>query len=285
MAGIFWLASYPKSGNTWMRIFLHNFLSDDDGPADINAIDSDPIASSRDWLDHLLAFDTADLSHAELDRVRPACYEWANREAAQTGYHKVHDANFVESTGGSLISPAAGRGALYLLRNPLDVAPSAASHWGVSIDEAIERMAKRGFGLVAHTDKQGQQVRQLLRDWSGHVLSWVDAPGPERLVVRYEDLLADPVQHFGEVVRFLDLPFDEARLRHAIDASSFRELSRQEQAGGFRERSHKAERFFRSGRSGSWRHTLTDAQAASIVASHGEVMRRFGYLDDAGRPA
>ena len=38
MAGIIWLASYPKSGNTWLRAFLHNLLRDPGRPYDINKL-------------------------------------------------------------------------------------------------------------------------------------------------------------------------------------------------------------------------------------------------------
>jgi hypothetical protein len=121
-------------------------------------------------------------------------------------------------------------------------------------------------------------------DWSSHVRSWIDAPGLNVHVVRYEDLLADPMQYFGAVARFLDLPDEPEGLARAIDASRFEELARQEQASGFRERSRTAERFFRSGRAGGWREALSDAQVGQVVGAHAPVMRRFGYLDVEGRP-
>lgn len=74
------------------------------------------------------------------------------------------------------------------------------------------------------------------------------------------------------------------RIGKAVRFSDFQVLSRQEAEKGFRERPTEAERFFRQGKSGGWRSQLTAAQAARIVADHGEVMRRFGYLDAAGQP-
>ncbi|MEJ2083836.1 MAG: sulfotransferase, partial [Acidobacteriota bacterium] len=38
MTGIVWLASYPKSGNTWLRAFLMNFLDPGKRPVDINQL-------------------------------------------------------------------------------------------------------------------------------------------------------------------------------------------------------------------------------------------------------
>ena len=44
---IVWLASYPKSGNTWTRAFLTAYLGDEDQAVDINDLEGGPIASSR----------------------------------------------------------------------------------------------------------------------------------------------------------------------------------------------------------------------------------------------
>jgi len=289
VAGIFWLASYPKSGNTWMRLFLSNLKSVREMPVDINSNHDNGIASARTWLDHLLAYDTLDLTPAEVDAVRPDCHAWASAEASHTAFHKIHDANVGPEPGTPLIRPDGCRGAVYILRNPLDVAASAANHWGTSLDKAIDRMNRCDAALLeGQSAAQSQvrlQVRQKLLDWSAHVLSWSDAPGLPVHVVRYEDLLADPVAQFGAVARFLQLPDDDASLRRAVEASRFEELSRQEEASGFRERSHQAERFFRKGRSGGWREELDATQVARLVAVHGAVMQRYGYLDAEGRPA
>jgi len=72
-------------------------------------------------------------------------------------------------------------------------------------------------------------------------------------------------------------PTDE-QLADAIDRSSFEKLREQEEKAGFLERSEKAERFFRDGRSGQWKEVLTSAQIARIVEAHKEQMERFGYL-------
>ena len=103
--------------------------------------------------------------------------------------------------------------------------------------------------------------------------------------MRYEDLLNDAVATFTRAARFLDVPHDSARLQKAIQFSGFEELSRQESQGWFRERPGRAkEPFFRCGRAGGWRETLTDAQVAQIIDDHGPVMGRFGYLDGNGHP-
>jgi len=283
MGGIYWLASYPKSGNTWFRTFLRNLQEDGDEPVDINDLSTGAIASGRGWLDEVLGFDTAELSPDEVERLRPAVYRWALHEEG-VGYHKIHDAYTHTSDGEPLVSREATLGALYILRNPLDVAPSAANHWHCSIDQAIERMGRSDMALARTKKALPDQVRQRLLSWSEHVLSWADARGLNCRVIRYEDMLADPVTTFSEAARFLKLPDDPARVEKAVRFSDFKELARQEAEKGFRERPLHTESFFRQGKSGGWRDKLTVAQVERIIADHGAVMRRFGYLDADGRP-
>ncbi|MDH0895944.1 MULTISPECIES: sulfotransferase domain-containing protein [unclassified Pseudomonas] len=279
MAGIYWLASYPKSGNTWLRAFLCNLLADGDEPADINALHTGGIASSRAWLDEALGIDSADLTAEEIEALRPAAYRW-QRHLGKVAYLKIHDAYHLDGHGEPLVSHEGTLGALYIVRNPLDVAPSVADHFGIGLDEAIDRMADSQWVLGRSEHRLKQQVQQRLLSWSEHVLSWVDAAGLRCHAMRYEDMQRDALATFTAAARFLHLPDDPQRVGKAIRFSDFAELQRQEHERGFRERSPRAARFFRQGRIGDWRERLTPGQIRRIVTRHAEVMRRFGYLDE-----
>ena len=283
MCGIYWLASYPKSGNTWIRSFLSNLQKDGAQPVDINALESDAIASSRLWLDEVLGFDTADLDADEVDHLRRDVYRWSLQDG-RIGYHKIHDAYTVLSDGTPLVGREATLGALYIVRNPLDVVASAANHWHLSLDLAIERLGKPDMALAHSRKSHTDQVRQRVLCWSEHVLSWADAPDLNVHLVRYEDMQAEPLSTFTGVARFLKLPDDADRVKRALGFSHFNVLSQQEAAAGFRERPYAAERFFRRGRTGGWREELTAKQVERVIKDHATVMRRFGYLDDAGKP-
>jgi len=281
MGGIYWLASYPKSGNTWFRAFLRNLQDGAESPADINALAA-TIASNRCWLDDVLGFDTADLTDAEAQRLRPSVYNWSGR-AAEPAYHKIHDA-YTWADGEPLVGRGGTCGALYIVRNPLDVASSLAHHLGLSLDEAIAHMGNKAFRLATSARRFNSQVSQHLLTWSGHVESWVDAPGLACLVVRYEDMLARPSETFMRAARFLGLPDDPARVDRAIRFSDFKVLADLEARHGFAERTAEADRFFRRGKAGGWREQLSAVQVERIIADHGAVMRRFGYLDARSEP-
>ncbi len=285
MNGIVWLASYPKSGNTWFRTFLANFRANADKPASINALIEGPIASHREMFDEFVGYDSGELTHDEIDHLRPEVYLQLAREATRPLFCKVHDAYTFLPDGRALIPPEATAGALYFIRNPLDVVVSFAHHNGnEQIDRAVSDLGEENGCIGWARFTEATQLRQRLLSWSSHVKSWVDAPGIRVHVMRYEDMKLRPEETFAAAARFVGLPEDPARRRKAIEFSRFEEVKRQEEQHGFGERMPRAQSFFRKGEIGSWREALTPAHVAKIVADHAEVMRRFGYLNEKGEP-
>ena len=283
MAGIFWLASYPKSGNTWMRIFLTNYLQNGDQPADINRLDGGPIASAREIFDELVGVEASDLTLAEQELLRPQVYLQFAQGLAQDEFLKAHDAYTLNSKETPLFPPEASRGAIYILRNPLSVAPSLANHINKSIDEAIDLLNNQQPKKEKHLVGLGTQLPQRWLSWGEHVRSWAEAPGQRVLLVRYEDMKQRSYEVFRAVIRFAGLDDDEARIRKAIQFSSFEQVKQQETEKGFRERIRPTS-FFRKGEIGAWKSELTPEQIERILAFQAESMRRYGYLDPAGNP-
>jgi hypothetical protein len=121
-------------------------------------------------------------------------------------------------------------------------------------------------------------VHELLGSWSEHVESWTARPSSGLHVVRYEDMLDKPQATFGGIAAFLGLKPPRERLERAIARSSFKVLQDKERRHGFKEKSEKAERFFREGRAGQWRKLLGPEQIDRVVSAHSHQMQRFGYL-------
>jgi aryl sulfotransferase len=285
VAKIIWLASYPKSGNTWMRILLTNYLRNAAAPADINQLDGGPIASARVCFDEWAGVEASALDDSVIEELRPQVYRCLLREATGTLYMKVHDAWGLTIRGDALFPSDVTAGVVYMLRNPLDVASSCSHHWGVSMAQAVQNLCTPAFAVARSHDGRSDQLRQQLRCWSGHAQSWLEDSCLPVHLVRYEDLRAHPAAAFGAVVRFCGLPWNAAQVRKAVAFSDFSELRGQEQCNGFRERPLRSSgAFFRNGKSGSWREELSGDLARRIIQTHGESMRQFGYLDENNQP-
>ena len=173
MWGIIWLASYPKSGNTWLRAFLANYMKNQDDPLPIN--DLVGYALGDGFVIHyerLTGKKAEDLSPDHIDRLRPQVHEWFASSKGQTVFVKTH--NLVGQAGGTpLITPSATAGAIYLVRNPLDLAVSYVSLCDIpDYRRAIAEMArvlKSGGRLLAalHTPFATTSPTGWLRDEHG----------------------------------------------------------------------------------------------------------------------
>jgi hypothetical protein len=275
MSVISWLASYPKSGNTWLRIFLASLVSG--RAADINALPYlGRIAGARVGFDDALGIASADLSLEQQANLRPRVYEIWAADADRPLYCKTHDACHLTPSGEPLFPASVTRGAIYIVRDPRAVAVSFADFKAEPIDAAIARMDNPDELMGGSLGRLHRQTRQRLLRWSEHVESWLSAPFPVHLL-RYEDMHADPHAAFAAAASFLGLPHGREEIAAAIEASSFSRLQAREREGGFVEKPRRMTAFFREGRTDGWRRDLTLEQAARIVAAHGPVMRRLGY--------
>jgi hypothetical protein len=188
---------------------------------------------------------------------------------------KTHNA-LIDYLGAPLINRTVSAGAVYVVRNPLDVAISLAHFRAVSIDEAIDEMALSGRSSETNSD----DVYYVAGSWSEHVESWTGQPNSAILPVRYEDLLLKPEETFAGVAAHLRIPARPDQIRHAIELTRFDRMQQAEAARGFLEKPPNIARFFREGRAGQWHTGLSTAQIDRIIAAHSGAMARFGYLSD-----
>lgn len=279
MSRIVWLASYPKSGNTWLRLLLRQVRSAAMGPVALNASDDSLIISRRETFERVTGLISSELQRDELDLLRPlVCWAMA-RQSPDTIYLKVHDRFDSPALGGPDPPADIPQIALYIVRDPRDVCVSFAHHLGLSIEETLTRMVNDRLylsgGVLPHVD----QFPQWLGRWDRHVQSWVDQTSVRLEVLRYEDMLADPVACLDRVLDAIGLAADGDVVRRAIDQCAFSRLAESEQQSGFAERPAQSVRFFRSGKAGGWRNVLTPAQNDRLIAEFGDVMRRYGYLE------
>jgi len=290
MSQIFWLASYPKSGNTWFRAMVAAFRKE--GAVDINDLGQDRgIASARAWFDRVMLFPSGLLTHEECERVRPQVYMaddeldrehgGAEGQAAENGFVKTHDAYTFTVDGQPMLGGRdAARGAILIVRDPRDICASLANHSSISIDEAISFMDNSDSALCAERDRQPTQLRQRLFSWSGFMASWLDQTDLPVHLIRYEDLQANAAAELRAGLAFAGVEASEEEAGLAARSCGFEELRRQELQRGFREAPLRARAgFFRSGVSGGWKAELTMQQAARIERDHLFMMQRIGYLD------
>jgi hypothetical protein len=288
-----WLASYPKSGNTWFRMLVANLVATDGKPVDINNL---PVrgghANARGPFDYLTLIDSSLLTHDEIDCLRPRVYEElasgaeddeydAVRDTPPIRFVKIHDAYALTPKGEPLLAGRRGAdAAILIVRDPRDVAPSLANHNGSTIDQAIAAMNNQKSAASAGTKTLYPQLRQRQQGWSGHAETWLDQTDIPVHVIRYEEMRADAFGTFRRALEFAGHPAsdDPDTIRRAVDFADFAELRRQELDKGFSETPRRPDViFFRRGEAGAWRDELSAEQVARIETAHAPMMRRLGY--------
>jgi hypothetical protein len=276
-SGIVWLASYPKSGNTWTRAFLSNLatiMAGEEDVLEVNSINRFSLGESFTQLyKEVCGFNPTPDDHRRVAEGRHRVQEAIADQFEGLIFCKTHNALVIDR-GQSIINFAVTSGAIYIVRNPLDVAISLSHHINQPLDHAITVMGTPDL----ETPINETRVHEVWGSWSQHVESWTRKPHPAIYVMRYEDMLNEPERTFGALARHLLLNPTADELDLAIKRSSFESLRDQEGESGFKEKPEHTERFFREGRADQWKEVLTPQQVDAIVGVHGEQMKKFGYL-------
>ena len=283
-AEIVWLASYPKSGNTWFRAFLSNLLYGSARPVNIDELGI-PWGVSRCQFDRLCGLDSSLLLSEEINALWPAVLMQLSRElAGSPGARllKTHGA-YQPPNGNHFFKATSIDRVLYLVRNPLDVCISFAHHSSWTIDQSIDVMRDETYTFFQGNNFWNPSFREQVSSWSGNVKSWMNVRDFPVLVLRYEDLWSNPLTLFKKAVEFLKIDASQESIQQAVAFSDFKVLQEQEKLTGFREKSPKSSQFFRNGQAGNWRHVLSKIHIQKLLRDHGEVMVALDYDTDMAR--
>jgi hypothetical protein len=277
--GIFWIASYPKSGNTWVRSFLANVMASQ-RPVPLNKLGIYcPSEASSVWYKPFGDIETMNAGPTrENMELRQQVQERASMNA--TPRHilmKTHNQRR-RFKGLPLVREDLTVGGIYMVRDPRDVAVSLAEHAGKELDEAVAQLSRSNTLLGPSGEMKGRQMFELIGSWSDHVNSWTEDDDNRVRILRYEDCLADPEATLGSLPPIMGITKDVWRIKAALAASSFDALKAVEAKHGFNEKSEHTESFFARGRAGGWKELLSNAQAKKIERDHKKVMQKFGYL-------
>jgi hypothetical protein len=204
--------------------------------------------------------------------IKPAAMRRMLEDAGGNLMLKTHDCN-VDLAGVAQIPHDITRAAIYIIRDPRDVALSFKNHYNTESNEiAVDRMLDDTF--LTRFPNKGLFVPQF--SWNIHIASWMrELPYPV-YALRYEDLLARPFDIFSEIIKFLSLDYDAEIARKTIEACAFDNMKKQEKKKGFRET--VGQDFFHKGQARRWEKELDPKLQDKIVNACRDEMYKAGYL-------
>lgn len=261
-----WLASYPKSGNTWVRSIIHAGLT---GSLNINRLTT----TSRGFVSKVAEFHQGKIvlkSPEEASKFWATCQRRLNFDLnGRKIFLKTHNAA-VEFGGEKFPLSNTSNGVIYIVRDPRDVIISYSNHYRIEPIEAFNRMRSPHNHIWA---TNSLERFEFLSCWDRHVLSWNDVSIP-KLFLRYEDMLETPAYCIKKIFEFLNLE-PIIGVEKIISLTNFARLSEQEAVNGFNESVNGAT-FFKQGRSKQW-EDLDRTLINEITETFGVAMEIFGY--------
>ena len=282
---IIWIASYPKSGNTWVRMFLRSYFLPDGKSFSINSKGSDAFEA--------LNFpETKTLQELNIDfnKFENIVKNWVSIQDYinlnnKTNFLKTHNGNFTINNY-PFTNTDNTAGGIYIVRDPRDVAVSMSHHSNMNNESVVEYLITNQHE-IAHIDKNSKKEKQdsfkksIMGTWSMNYLSWKSYKGRKIHFVRYEDLINDTKNEFLKILEYLknivNFNIDEQKLNKAIIETSFENLSNMELKNGFIEQSWE-KNFFRKGKIGDWKESLDNKLSKKIEDTFYKEMEYLGYI-------
>jgi len=279
---IVWLASYPKSGNTWVRLFLRSYLSKDKEVFNINQKPGDQFKINRFPNYKILKeMQISSNNFFEIAKNWITVQEKINLNN-KLNILKTHNA-LCTINGSKFTNKENTIGAIYIVRDPRDVAVSFSHHLGISLKEVVDLIINEKHSIYESDfvpEKNGTGST-LLSSWANHYKSWKNYNLSKILIIKYEDLVNKTFEKFYEIVSYLNklqnIEIDERKISNSIGITKFENLQKLEKKYGFEE-STSSEAFFRAGKIGSWRQELNNELSKKIEKYFSSEMKELNYL-------
>lgn len=276
-----YLASYPKSGNTWCRAFITELLRLKNkkitNTLDLNNLNTGSILSSSDWIDEQIGIDINNLHYSEIDNYRSQLVLQEQIFKNSKRYFKVHDSFFIKETNKPIVPINNCKGALIIIRHPTDIAASLSNFFNWDIPTTIKFLTNKEACLVGSEKRRYSQVRQYLGTWGSHVKGWLSQNLIPILLVKYEELIKYPFDNFLKISIFLELTEDHNLIRKAIEGTKFSNLQKLEEINNFFEKPKNCSKFFFKGKSGEGKKILSRDQFEFINQKFSSILRELNY--------
>tara|TARA_B100000963_G_scaffold220824_1_gene192458 strand:+ start:16 stop:870 length:855 start_codon:yes stop_codon:yes gene_type:complete len=279
---IIWIASYPKSGNTWLRSLLASYYYSKKGEFDFKLLERIKLFPKvEDFINDPDAYPT----------LESTSKNWISKQMEinndqKLKFFKTHNA-ICNINGNSFTDAKNSLGGIYIVRDPRNIITSIANHYQININEALEFMNNERRYLYQKIGTRYLAFSPLF-SWSQHVESWTSCKLFPVLVIRYEDLHSATFQTFQKVINFIkdisknQISFDREKAKRSINSCDFDKLKNLEKKEGFKEAMIKKDKsgtisFFNLGKDNDYRKLLHTKILEKINNLYKDKLFEFNY--------
>ena len=277
---IVWIASYPKSGNTWVRSFLASYYFGHEGMFDVKHLEKIQDYPNKQFFKN-------EVKKGEIHK------HWDESQKnlidqKQIRFLKTHN-SLIKAFGNDFTQPKYTLGVIYIIRDPRNVITSLKNHNDFkTYEEALQMMLNENAVLSDYSHLNNHAKTNIINSWKINYQSWLSNNFFRRLTIRYEDLITDPFQTFRDVVVFINTicrfndNFKLNKFNNAVKSTSFDALQNLEKMGKFSENVYsvndkKKIKFFNQGPNNDWKKILNKDLIKKMNEIYKEDLIRFNY--------
>ena len=281
---IVWLASYPKSGNTWVRSFLSAYYFSENG------------IFNSDLLKNIKQYPSSYFFNQKIDKPNEIQKYWSESQEkilSKKEFKILKTHNSLSSIDSfPFTSPKYTIGVVYILRDPRNVISSLKNHYDLDYTESLKFMLNEKKYIYDNRDSENIDYANFhfLGSWSNHYKSWVDNNLFRRMVIKYEDLIKNTYEVFRDLIVFmntltkLNQPIDSQKLNNSIESTRFDNLKKLEENDLFNENVFSKDKkrkikFFNQGAENQWKKNIPLDLQKNINSSFETDLRKLGYLE------
>ena len=280
---ILWIASYPKSGNTWLRALLSSYYFSQDGIFNqkyLKMIDQFPQKS------YFKSFNYDPKIVTDTSKFWTKAQEKIN-ENNKLNFFKTH--NILGAINGNNFTNTQNTmGCIYIVRDPRNVITSLKNHYEMNDDEALSFMMKENKFIYDHHSTNDYSDFQFISSWEKNYKSWIDQNILPVKLVKYENLYDKTFEVFKGIIEFINKlsnskkTFDSKKAKNSIKSSTFDKLKNIEESDGFLEsilskNDSKKIPFFHLGPKNDWRKILNKATKEKLENAFKNELKELSY--------
>ncbi len=276
---IIWIASYPKSGNTYLRSFISSYYFSKKGKFNF------------DLLLNILQFPSLKFSKKKINSELEACQSWIYNQQQFFSGDKIHfiktHSSLNKYKGYDFTTKNLSMGAIYIVRDPRNLITSITHHYSLNYEQAYSKLINENQTLLEKSTDGDYSNFTFLGSWSNHYRSWKNTKDFKTLFIKYEDFENNKLDTFKKILIFInslkqnELLIDEKKFINSINSTNFSNLRNKEENEGFEEsvysKTGEKKRFFNLGFNNRWQKILPKNILLKLNNTFQDDLNELGY--------
>ena len=252
---IIWLASYPKSGNTWVRSLLSAYYYSKNGNFNFELLKNIDVYPQQKYFD------------VKIDKPGEINSYWDISQEKIISKKKIkilktHN-SLLELNGKNFTKPQYTLGIIYIVRDPRNVITSLKNHYDLDYEQSLDFMLNEKKYIYDIREKNDYSDFHFLSSWSNHYKSWINNNLFKKMVIKYEDLEKNTYKTLKNLITYINGLYqvnekiDEIKINNCIKTTNFEILKNKEKKEGFSENVYSKKKnkkidFFNLGPKNKW---------------------------------